>query len=265
MIWRAEKAGRSFFLVGTAHFFPYCFTKSLTRLYRRVDTVLFEGPLDKASMEAVVNAGLKARDMCLLDELDKPMRDRISCALRLYAQEARLLKALQLESPLPVTIEAMIQGMRPWMAFFTIYTRYAAQEGWKHSVDMEAYQLALKMKKNIAFLETIEEQIEVLDTLSIAQILDFLGRIEHWRTYMNNMVKWYTDGDLDQIASNPYGFPTRNAWVIDRRDEIMYQRMLPYVERGDAAVCVGSPHVVGIRRLLREDGYEIECAADALC
>jgi uncharacterized protein YbaP (TraB family) len=264
MIWRAGKTGRSSFLVGTAHFFPYCFKTSLTRLYRQVETVLFEGPLDDASMQAVVQAGLQGHDACLLPRLDRPMLERIARALGMFRQEARLLRALQLESTMPPTVEAMIQGMRPWMAFFTIYTRFAAQQGWKHSVDMEAYQLARKMKKKIAFLETIDEQVEVLDGLSLEQILDYLRRIDEWGTYMNNMVTWYSEGDLDQIASNPYGFPTRNAWVIDRRDEIMYQRMLPYLEQGKAAVFVGSPHLVGIRRLLQAGGYEVRAAADSL-
>ena len=46
-IWKVEKAGCTSFLVGTAHFSPYSFKKSLTRLIQDVETVLFEGPLDE--------------------------------------------------------------------------------------------------------------------------------------------------------------------------------------------------------------------------
>jgi len=233
-------------------------------IVRQVETVLFEGPLDETSMQTVVQAGLQGHDTCLLHQLDPPMLESIARALGMFRQEARLLRALQWEPSVPRTVETLIQGMRPWMAFFTIYTRFAEQQGWRHSVDMEAYRLARKMKKTIAFLETIDEQIEVLDSLSLAQILDFLGRIDRWKTYMDNIVTWYSTGDLEQIASNPYGFPTRNAYVIDRRDEIMYKRMLPYLERGKAAVFVGSPHLVGIHRLLRAGGYEVRAAADSL-
>lgn len=265
MIWKAHKNGRLSYLVGTAHFFPFCFKTSLTRLYRQVECVLFEGPLDESSMQAVVQAGCQGGEACLLPHLDQPMLERIARALKMFRQEARLLVALELDAALPPTVDAMIQGMRPWMAFFTIYTRYAAQKGWKHSVDMEAYLLARKMKKKISFLESIDEQIEVLDSLSLEQILDYLRRIDQWATYMDNMVRWYSEGDLEQIALNPYGFPTRNPWVIDRRDEIMYRRMLPYLEHGNAAVFVGSVHVVGIRRLLEADGYEVWAATDSPC
>ncbi len=260
MIWKVEKECRSSFLVGTAHFFPYSFRTSLTRLFQHVETVLFEGPLDEQSMQKVLDAGLRGGDDCLLSALDKPMLDRISNALRPSGQSQKLLMAFQIMAPVPDNVEALIKGMKHWMAFFAIYTRFAKKQGWKHSVDMEAYGLAQKMGRNIAFLETIEEQIEVLDGLSVPQIIDFLRRIDHWKSYMSNIVKWYLDSDLEQIASNPYGFPTRNPTIIERRDEILYRRMLPYLEQGDVAAFVGSPHVVGITRMLRENGFLVRTA-----
>lgn len=264
MVWKVDKDGSSSFLVGTAHFFPYSFRTCLKRLFQQVETVLFEGPLDEKSMQEVVDAGLQGRDDCLLRKLDKPMLERISSAIQPSGQGKKLLTAFHLLAPYPDTVETMIKGMRPWMAFFTIYTRFAGIQGWRHSVDMEAYKLAREMGKTLAFLETIAEQIEVLDGLSLPQIVDFLARIDQWKFYMGNIVKWYLAADLEQIASNPYGFPTRHPWVIERRDEIMYHRMLPYLEQGRSAVFVGSPHVVGISRLLRAAGYEVRAAGGAL-
>jgi uncharacterized protein YbaP (TraB family) len=172
--------------------------------------------------------------------------------------------ALHFRAHLPDTVDLVFKGMKPWMAFFTIYTTFARKHGWKHSVDMEAYGLARKMGKNTAFLETIEEQIEVLEGLSFEQIVDFMRRIDHWKSYMDNIAKWYLKGDVQQIASNPYGFPTRHPWVIERRDKIMYTRMLPHLARGRAAVFVGSPHVVGISRMLQAEGYEVRPVNDVL-
>ncbi len=129
--------------------------------------------------------------------------------------------------------------------FFALYTKLREKRAgntpwtWKPTV-------LHRNGKKIVFLETIEEQIEVLDSLSLQQIIDFFRRIDHWKSYMDNVVKWYLDGDLEQIASNPYGFPTRKPSVIESRDEILHHRMVPYLEKGDAAVFVGSPHIVGI-------------------
>jgi len=34
--------------------------------------------------------------------------------------------------------------------------------------------------------------------------------------------------------------------------------MTPYLAEGRAVACVGSPHVVGVSRMLREEGYAVE-------
>jgi len=164
-------------------------------------------------------------------------------------------------SPKPeASIRAMIQGMKPWMAFFAIYSRFLQNNGWTYSVDMEAYRLAGKMSKDIVPMETIEEQIEVLNAVSRTQIIDFLKRIDQWGSYTDDFVKWYLEGDLAKIYSNPYRFPTRSPLVIEDRDRVFYERMLTYLEQGDAAAFVGIPHVMGINRLLFADGYDIQKA-----
>lgn len=62
MLWELEKQGRRSWICGTAHFFCYSFADSFRRLFRKVDTVIFEGPLDAESL-AQVEAWHLARDM----------------------------------------------------------------------------------------------------------------------------------------------------------------------------------------------------------
>ncbi len=123
---------------------------------------------------------------------------------------------------------------------------------------MEAYAIANELGLRIVSMEAIEEQIEVLESLSLQQMADFLKRIGLWRSYTSDFVRWYLDGDIATIASNPYGFPTRNSRVIDARDTIFCEKMQPYLERGHAAVFVGIPHVPGISRILARAGYTVE-------
>lgn len=259
LVWRVRKGRRESFLAGTAHFFPHSFKRSLTHLLRESRTALFEGPLDESSMQQVVRAGLRAdSDECLLEEVDENTILKITNALAPTGSDSRSLMALQFMASAPESFaRSLVRGMKPWMAFFTLYYRFLEKRGWKYSVDMEAYGLARDMGKNVVFLETIEEQIEVLESLSHGQIIDFLKRIHHWKSYTRDFVKWYLEADLDNISSNPYRFPTRNPWIIERRDSIFYERMLPHLLEGDAAVFVGVPHVVGIMRMLSADGYEI--------
>ncbi len=43
--------------------------------------------------------------------------------------------------------------------------------------------------------------------------------------------------------------------VIDRRDTILYERMVAYLEKGNTLAFVGAPHIPGIRDMLHADGF----------
>ncbi len=258
-VWRIEKDSRRSFLVGTAHFFPYSFRSSSIEILKKSAKVLFEGPLDETSMSQVRACGTQADNSeSILDKLDKDTLIRIGGALLPENLSKGASIGLEIfRTSADEFIRAMVKGMKPWMAFFAIYSRFLEKNGWKYSVDMEAYELAGKMGKTIIPMETIEEQIQVLETVSIDQILDFLSRIDQWKSYTSDFVKWYLEGDLDKIYSNPYRFPTRSPLVIENRDKVFHDRMLNHLEQGDAAIFVGIPHVMGINRLLTANGYEI--------
>ncbi len=152
----------------------------------------------------------------------------------------------------------MVKGMKPWLAFFTIWSNYLKKNGWTYSVDLEGYALAEGLGKKIVFLETIEEQINVLENLARDRIIEFLKRVDQWHELAQGYVRCYLAGDLEQIKSKGLRFPSRHHSVIDHRDKIFYERMLEYLEQGDAVAFVGAPHVPGVSKLLREDGYQIK-------
>ncbi|MBI5252745.1 MAG: TraB/GumN family protein [Desulfomonile tiedjei] len=259
MVWRLKKDARSSFLVGTAHFSPHSFRKCLTRLIMESEAALFEGPLDPSSMERVVAAGIQEQNANhFLNELDAKTLSTIAKVLGPEAPRLAAFHALQPVLEPKTFLDGTIGTMKPWMAFFAIYTAYLRKNGWKHSVDMEAYQIANELGKKVVFMETIEEQIQVLESLSCQQMTDFLRRIDSWHSYTGDFMRWYLDGNLATIAGNPYGFPTRNPHVIDRRDAIFCEKMQEYLERGRAAVFVGVPHVVGVSRILAAEGYAVE-------
>ena len=258
MIWEVKNGKKKSYLVGTAHFFPYSFRTSLSRYLKDARAVLFEGPLDKHNMAKVVNAGTEENTTHLFERLDKRTVDRLSEAvLPVCRSKSSFLffnpRTLREENP----VYEMIKGMKPWLAFFTIWSNYLERNGWRHSVDYEAYTLAQEMDKDVVFLETIEEQIKVLESLSFERIQFFLEKVEQWSEYAQEYVRSYLDGDLENLKSMWGRFPTRHSAVIGDRDEILYKRMLVHLEKGDAIAFVGAPHLRGIGDLLRADRYEI--------
>jgi uncharacterized protein YbaP (TraB family) len=260
MIWRVTKDSRTSFLVGTAHFSLYSFRNCLTELLKHSECAIFEGPLDPASMDKVVAAGKLADGTGgILDYLDEDTLRTIANVIDVGGPSHRSL--LGIGVPIPAAHASLAQtlsGMKPWMAFFGIYSAFLREKGWKHSVDLEAFEIATELGKNVVFMETIEEQVEALESVPWEQMADFLKRISSWDKYTRDFMRWYLDGALAKIARNPYGFPTRTPRIIGRRDEVFCERMAPYLERGSAAVFVGIPHVVGIGRILGQAGYVVQ-------
>jgi uncharacterized protein YbaP (TraB family) len=259
MIWEVEKDRKRSLLVGTAHFFPFSFKTALQRCLQNARAVIFEGPLDPDSMARVVEAGIdRQHNYHLFDELDRRTIDGITRELapRCRDQNTFLiinLCQLTVENP----VYEMVKAMKPWLAFFTIWVNYLKKNGWKYSVDLEGHRIAGELGKKIVALETIEEQIKVLENISRERIIDFLKQVNQWHKLIRDYVTCYLDGDLEKLKSTGLRFPSRHYSVIDHRDEIFFKRMLEYVEQGDAVAFVGAPHVRGLSQLFRADGYQI--------
>jgi uncharacterized protein YbaP (TraB family) len=256
MVWRVEKDGRASHLIGTAHFFPHSFRRPLTRLMREVATVMFEGPLDEASSTRVVQYGRQGEDApTFIDALTSEAVQRIDCLLRErldgQSDQAWLLSLVERK---PVYFESFTRGVRPWAAFFSIWQTYL---DWDYSVDLEGYRIACKLGKQIQYLETIDEQLAVLDNIPLDRIARQLNDVENWGIYRDEYVSSFLAGDLEKMVSLTARFATRGPVVVGARDRILFERMLPVVAREGALAFIGFPHIPGVCTLFREAGYSI--------
>ena len=131
MIWEVSKGGRVSHLAGTAHFFPYSFKDSLAALLKNADTVLLEGPLDKESMAKVSRSGTGAGSGNPLGGLldGKSMARIRSILFPVPGGMSSNSVAQLLLSRTGDPLEDMVRGMKPWMAFFTVWTSYLEKKG----------------------------------------------------------------------------------------------------------------------------------------
>ena len=260
MIWKVEKGSARSHLVGTAHFFPHSFKTSLTRCLENARIVMFEGPLDDENMARVVSSGMAADSgYHLFDDLDRKTVDKITRELAPACRGRDTFMVLnfrkfRVENPL----YDMVKGMKPWLAFFTIWSNFLKKNGWKYSVDLEAYTLAEQMGKKIEYLETIDDQIGVLNSLTRERITAFLNRVDHWHDLARGYADCYLAGDLKRLKSQGLRFPSRHRSVIHHRDQIFYDNMVEHFNTGDAVAFVGAPHIRGVSKLLREAGFRIK-------
>jgi uncharacterized protein YbaP (TraB family) len=275
-VWEVEKDGKKNYLVGTAHFFPYHFRVSLKKILRRSKRALFEGPLDPQSMEKVVARGSQGKgSLEIYEALDTQtlgeIREKAESlfgdpqffrgipgkAGSLFGDSQTLLQFLPRGEKPPDPLLAHFQRLRPWLAFFTIWTSYLKTKGWTGSVDLEAFELSKKLGKEIHFLETIEEQIQVLEQIPVERMIRFLKKVHQWDEYSESYVRAFLRGSLASWMSGTSDFPSRCSPVIDERDRVFYRRMKPFVEQGESAVFLGAPHLYGVNQMLEADGYRL--------
>jgi hypothetical protein len=256
-VWKVEKKRPASFLVGTAHFSPYSFKKSLTRLIQGVDTVLFEGPLDQESMAKVVQYGQKAENgPSLYEALESEAIKEINKLLAARSgPQTTALPYLDLLHPANSDLlEIHTKGVRPWMTFFTTWSAFLS---WKHSMDVEAYHIAQKLGKKIDYLETIEDQLAALDGIPFERIVNYLNSVKHWGGHKKVFMKAFLEGDIQKFFSMTGEFPTRCESIIAKRDPIFFSRMKLFFDRGRTMAFVGVAHIPGIQKMFLDEGYRV--------
>ena len=256
-VWRVEKDGPPCFLVGTAHFFPYSFKKTLARLIQNVEIVLFEGPLDQESMARVVQYGQQGENTpSIYEALDPGAIREINRQLNVrLTGDTTAGSYLQLIHPKSSGfLEVHTQGVRPWLAFFTVWSAFL---DWKYSMDVEAFHIAQKMGKKIQFLETIEDQLEALDGIPFERLIRYLNSVKNWKAHKEMFLRAFLEGDLEKFLSMTGEFPTRCESILTRRDPLFFRRIKTFIEEGKTAAFVGVAHIPGIRKMLLEEGYRV--------
>lgn len=256
-VWRVTLDERVCHLVGTAHFFPYRFTRSLEALLEPVDLLLTEGPLDDESLDRIAAHGRDAGDAPrLVDHLDPKavmeichvLRRRLGCL-------AKGRSYLMPPPPGPECFEDYTGQVRPWMALFALWSTCL---GWRHSVDREAYDIASRLGKRIEPLETVEEQIEVLDQIPLDRIVKQLNDVSNWGDYTRRYVKGYVACDMEKLQHLQQWYRVRSRRSISDRDRILTERILERLPQQDVVALAGLPHVPGMLSLFRDHGAEVE-------
>ncbi|MGV7929150.1 MAG: TraB/GumN family protein [Spirochaetota bacterium] len=261
MLWEIRRGRALNLLGGTAHFFCRSFRRSFERIIGGVDCVLFEGPLGEESMRLVRERGMEAAGRSpLYEALDRQTRSRIA---REFAPPA-LRPALHsgFAPSLQHSIEDeicrdLLEGKKPWLAFFGMWTEFLRKRGWVHSVDLEAHGVAARLGKKIVYLESIEEQVEAMEGIPFDSIVAFLGMVDRWEALSREHARRFIAGDTERIFKAVSYFPSRCESIIDCRDPVFFERMTPYIEKGNAAVLVGASHLPGLRGRLEDAGWTI--------
>ncbi len=262
MLWELEKNGRRSWIGGSAHFFCYSFEHSFRRLFEQVDTVLFEGALDADTLNDVDRIGkqLAPGAVCgpgtslngLLREEEIRRLERV-----VRGPQGRLARLLNCAWPNPADVRFFLGETRHWCALFSLWTAFLERQGWRESVDLEAWRIAHDMGLTVLGMESLEEQIASLEAVPVPRVLAFFQGCPGWKATIRRNVAAYIAGDLERMLGTSAEFPTRTEQIISHRDQRFRERMRPFLEKGDCAVFVGAAHMINLRHMLREDGFTL--------
>lgn len=124
-------------------------------------------------------------------------------------------------------------------------------------MDVEAFQIAQKLRKRIQYLETIEDQLSALDGIPFERIVKFLNHIEYWKAYRELFLKAFLLGDLEKFVSMTGEFPTRCESIIAKRDPVFFNGIKSFAEKEETIAFVGVIHIQGIRKMFLDEGYQV--------
>ena len=257
MLWEVEKNGKYSWIGGAAHFFCYSFEDSFRRLFQQVDSILLEGPLDENSLNTVAQSGRTpgpdvSRVASLLTEDEIRVLSRV-----VRGPEGFWPRLLNMETAKPVGVRYYLEHTHPWCALFSLWTSFLERQGWSQSVDLEIWRLGHDMGKTVIAMESLEEQIASLESVTVERVANFFRNARQWKRYIKRNATAYLAGDLMAMMGTSTEFPTRTEIVINRRDQRFRERMRPFLEAGRCAVFVGTAHMLGLRPMLEEDGFRL--------
>ncbi len=133
------------------------------------------------------------------------------------------------------------------------------------SIDEFLWARARKQRLERHGLETLAEQLNVMDSMPATYVLEQLRDQDSLEAELDKMRVLYTSEDLDgmwQYSDKESGMDsTMLAMVNDRRNMRMADRMEPLLQDGGMFIAIGALHLTGpsgMPRLLQRRGYRVE-------
>lgn len=262
-MWTLRTDTATVYFLGSFHILPPSVTwRDDARIHTALDeakAVLFEVDLDEMDKPEVAASIVRRATLpdgkTLRDVLTQETYNELTATAGKFGMEM-----------------ARLEPMQPWLAASGLLVGYMVSKGADPSsgVDSELTDDARAAGKPIIGLETVEEQLDVLDTLSkedpdlmITDMIRFLddstGLLQQiltaWRTGDTEAIDRLMREDLEKHEGAYDRFIThRNAAWVPKIEALIKQG-------GTYFVVVGAGHLVGdksVIALLQAKGYEVE-------
>jgi uncharacterized protein YbaP (TraB family) len=241
------------YLFGTIHMIcpdDYIWSTKMQQAFSKADDICFEMDLDDPAVMMTIATGM-------LDNSGKTLQDYFSAA------DYKKLSAY-IKDSLGLTIE-MFSTMKP-MILPMIFTGKSAYCDIPVSYEEKLTQSAKEQKKDIAGIETPEEQIAVLNSMPVdsvvKEVMDIVNGVEQENdSLFGQLMTAYKTQDLPtlyELMHRSKDLENEMGAFLDDRNIKWIPRMIDMMDKRSMFFAVGAGHLwgeKGVIHLLRAEGY----------
>ena len=256
-LWSVQAGGGKVYLLGSVHFLrqgDYPLPTAMEQAYADSSTVVFE-----TDIGAMASPEVQA-DILRLGFY--PENENIFQHLSAGTSEMLNQKLAELGFP-----ESLVSRLKPWTTAMTLEVLTLKLMGFDEQagVDFHFYRKAPSEGKKVAFLETVDYQLNLLAGLDAAnqdallrQTLQELDRIEKLAP---QMVTFWRSGDFQRLGMlSPMPSHLRER-LLTQRNQNWIDHIHSYLSRPEnTLIVVGALHLAGpdsVVDLLRRSGYTV--------
>ncbi len=262
-LWTLSDEDTTIYIFGTVHLLKPELewrTPEFDAALASIDTLYTEA--DVLSPDAQAEAQTLVMDLGMLDG------GETLTAILDDAEEKEVMEALDIVG-LPM---AALDPMEPWMASMTLNQVAVMQQGYTPGAGVESVLIgeAQAAGKELAYFETIEEQLNFFANLPDEDQVDFLVAIaeliEDEPDVLDRLVAEWAEGDvqgLGDMMADPGAFGSQRVYdvlLVERNRNWIPQIEAILEEPGTVMVAVGAGHLAGddsVIAMLRDKGYEV--------
>jgi uncharacterized protein YbaP (TraB family) len=261
-IWSVEKGKSTIYVLGSIHLLPkelMALDKAIEAGYSDSKIIVFEANIDDLSDPAfeakVASLGLLPAGQTLEQLVSKQ-------TYALLQQKVGEL-GLQME---------IFNQFKPWLCALTLTSMELQRLGFNpnYGIDKNFFDRAKQDGKDMRFLETIDDQLELFTEMSRQEEDSFLAKVlqelDTMGVRVTDMINAWKSGDSDKLASMVKiefeGYPEVYAKMLAERNQKWVEQIEDLSgQAGNSLVVVGAAHFVGddsILELLKRNGFEVE-------
>lgn len=224
---------------------------SLWYCFKHCDIIAGELKFDKKEIKEAAMDKVMLPDGVTLASLMSPSDYE---KVKAYAKETLGWKAI------------LVDRIKPLFTI-SLFTEAMEKADYKYPLDVYLQEQGEKKKKEIAGIETIDEQMQALSAMSLKEqakdLVDFVTDPTDSRAEFEKMIGLYRDRkllDLYEVITASGMSDSVEAALLNDRNKLMAYRIETMMLRKPVFAAIGSAHLPGdkgVLELLRRKGYKI--------